>query len=1023
MKDKSASSFLRSFLAALLVFVMALSMATFAFAEEEPEETADETVNTEENEVEDAGPYVPAETVIPEGADTQSSVSVVGFYRSGRYVDYYNEHRADDVALPTILLEGNQVTSATAPYQSLATYEGRDQVLVMDGTGALTYTVEVAQTGMYAIELDYFPLLGDGNGKDYEFSVLIDGALPHNDASRFDLKRNWADEEEESPFDAIGNELYSKQVESAKWLRKQVRDPDGVFDDAVKFYLTAGVHTVTFDFASGILALDTVKFYNNGEEISYSEYIAEHDAMGATDAGEEFVFEAEDYIDKSESLIQPAYDRSDPKVTPYSISKTRLNVLGGESWNTNGQTVNWTIDVPESGYYSIGVRYRQSYVEDSVSYRRLYIDGEVPFAEANNIGFPFGIGYHYTVLGGSDENGEEIEYKFYLEKGQHTLSMEVVIGEMAEVSRQTEDIVYQLNYIYRKIIMVTGSNPDTYRDYELEIKIADLEEMLTSIYNDLLGVEEQVIAINGNLGSASIITILKKQLGDFIKAPYSIPDRLSTFKDNISTLSSWMLNLRNQPVQFDKFVFIGDKTVATRQTANFFESFTHEVRAFWSSFVDDYTSVGAASESGRSLTIWVGTGRDQATVLKTLCDNYFTPETDISVNVGLVPLGILSKAIVAGRGPDIALHVSRSEPMNLGVRNAVYDLSQFADYEDVVKRFSNYAMVPYTLSTTDENGNAINEVFALPETQNFSMMFYRTDIFSELGISAPNTWDDFDNILPYIQANNMTVGLDSHLAEAAPTTGGVFYTFILQSGKTPYAEDGTVTNFTEQFSINAFEKWTRYYLQYDLPTDYSWYTRFRNGEMPLVLQAYSNITYLQESAPELNGLWSVAPVPGTLDPETGIINRSEESTGMSACMIVSKTIRQAKNPEQQLQDAWSFMKWWTSADIAADYGNRVEMAIGSVARYTTSNLEAFEKIKWSSEEAAAIKEQRQWVHEIPELVGGYYVGRNLINAFRNVTNNHSNPREKLFYYNKEINDEIWRKRSEYHLSVPEEAKD
>ena len=1029
MKDKSVSVLLRSFLAAIMVLVMAVSMLSvfadtedelYDFTSEETEETEGETDSSSEDAAEEE-PYVPAETVTPEGVDTSSSVSVVGFYRSGRYVDYYAEHEADDVVLPEIVLEGNQVTSATGSYESAASYEGRDQVLVMSETGSFTYTVNVAQTGMYALELVYFPLLGDGNGKDYELAVLIDGELPHSDADRYGLKRNWKDEDEEPQMDSIGNELYSKQVEDAEWLTKPLRDPDGVFDDPVKFYLTEGTHTVTLKFSTGILALDSLRFYNDGEAISYSDYISMHDAQGAVDASQEYTLETEDYDDKSESLIQPAYDRSDPKVTPYSISKTRMNVLGGENWNTNGQIVNWTIDIPEDGYYTIGVRYRQSYVEDSTSHRKITIDGEVPFAEAAVIGFPYGIGYQYKVLGGTDENGDSYDYKFYLTKGTHTFSMEVVIGPMAETSREAEDIVYQMNYLYRKIIMVTGSNPDTYRDYELDTKIEGLNDMLNTILEDLTTVEEQVIAINGTLGSASIITTLKKQIGDFLEKPYTIPDRLSTFKDNISTLSTWMLDLRNQPLQIDKIIFTGSGTGATRQTANIWENMTHEIRAFWSSFVDDYTSVGSASESGRTLTVWVGTGRDQAMVLKTLCDNYFTPETDISINVGLVPLNILSKAIIAGRGPDIALHVGRSEPMNLGVRDAVYDLSQFEDYEEVTRRFTKYAMVPYTLSTTDENGEEISEVFALPETQNFSMMFYRTDIFAELGISVPNTWDDFDNILPYIQANNMTVGLDSHLAETAPTTGGVFYTFILQSGNLPYKDDGTVTNFTEQFAINAFEKWTRYYLQYDLPTDYSWYTRFRNGEMPLVLQAYSNITYLQESAPELNGLWEVAPIPGTLNEETGVIDRSEESTGMSACMIVSRTIDQADDPEQKLEDAWTFLKWWTSADISADYGNRIEMAIGSVARYTTSNVEAFDKIKWSLSEAEAIKEQREWVREIPELVGGYYVGRNLINAFRNVTNNNSNPREKLIYYNEQINDEIWRKRSEYHLSVPEEA--
>ena len=1019
MKVKKMSSVFRSLLAMLLALAMLLSMSVIAFAD--GEEVVDDAVvedaeGNAEAAPEDSGPSEPAETVTVEGAGDSNEVSLVGFHRDGRYVDYYTKYADADVAVPEILIPADQLTGATAPHAVQPTYEGRDNVVVMSDVGSFTYTVNVEQAGMYALEFIYFQLLGDGNGKDYELAVQIDGAYPHDDAERFALKRNWTDEDEERKKDSSDNELYSKQVEAPKWLTASLRDPDGLYDDPAKFYLTAGAHTVTITFKQGVLALDSLRLHNDAVSVSYDEYLAQKESEGAVDSKEYFTLETENYDDKSESLIQPDFDRSDPKVTPYSISKTRLNVLGGENWNGNGQRVNWTIKVPEDGFYTIGVRYRQSYVEDSVSYRKLYIDNEVPFKEANEIGFPYGIGYQYKVLGGTDADGNEFAYKFYLTEGVHTFSMEGVVGPMENVSRETEDVVYQLNYIYRKIIIVTGQNPDTYRDYELDKKIPGLMDMFASVYDDLIGIEEQVIDLNGNLGSAQIITTLKKQLGDLLEAPYAIPEQLSTFKDNISTLSSWMLALRNQPLQIDKAIFAGEEADMPSQTADFFESMAHEVRAFWSSFVDDYTTVGAESETGHSLTAWVGTGRDQATVLKTLCDNYFTPQTGISVNVGLVPLAILSKAIVAGRCPDIALHVSRAEPMNLGVRNAVYDLTQFEDYKEVSERFSNYAMTPYTLSTTDDKGQPIKKVFALPESQNFNMLFYRTDIFAELGISAPNTWDDFDNVLPYIQANNMTVGLDSIISN------GAFYTFILQKGETPFAETGEKTNFTEQYAVQAFEKWTRYYLQYDLPTDYNWYTYFRNGEMPMVIQSYSQITYLQESAPELNGLWAVSPIPGTLDPETGVINRSEESASMSACMIVDKAIRQAADPEQQAADAWEFMKWWTSAEISAEYGNRIEMAIGAVARYTTANIEAFEKIRWSSDEADAIRAQREWVRELPELVGGYYVGRNVINAFRNVTNNNSNPREKLFYYNEEINAEIWRKRSEYNLSVPEEAK-
>ncbi len=1020
MKDnKKLSSFLRSLLAAVLVLAMMLSMSVFAFADNasaDADTAAADAATQADVETDGATVNTPADSDDSDGEDNQSEVSVVGFHRDGRYADYYEKYMSHDVAMPEILIPVDQLAKATAPYAIEADFEGCDQVLVMSDEGSLTYKFNVAKAGLYALEMKYFQLLGDGNGKDYELSVMIDGALPHNDADRFGLKRNWKDEDDVPKRDGGDNELYSKQTESPKWLTESLRDPDGVFDAPAKFYLTEGEHTVTINISVGILALDAIRFYNEGEMLSYADYLAKYDALGTADVNEFFPLETENYVDKSESLIQPAFDRSDPKVTPYSINKTRLNVLGGENWNSNGQRVNWTIDVAKDGYYTIGVRFRQSYVEDSVSYRKILIDGEIPYAEAAAVGFPYGIGYQYKVISTSDNEGNTTPLKFYLTAGKHTFSMEGVVGPMEKVARETEDMVYQLNYIYRKIIIITGQSPDTLRDYELDRKIPGLMDMFQSVYEDLLGIEEQVLDLNGSLGSATIITTLKKQLEDFLDAPYGIPERLSTFKDNISTLSSWMLTLRDQPLQIDKMLFIGEAATVPSQIANFGESFSHEVRAFWSSFVDDYTSVGSGSSGDRVLKVWVGTGRDQATVLKTLCDNYFTPETGISVDVGLVPLTILSKAIVAGRCPDIALHVSRTEPMNLGVRNAILDITQFEDYEEIAGRFSTYALTPYTLSTKDNNGNYIKKVFALPETQNFNMMFYRTDIFAELGISAPNTWDDFDNILPYIQANNMTVGLDTVLSS------GAFYTFILQRGYTPYAETGEKTNFTEQYAVESFEKWTRYYLQYGLPTDYNWYTYFRNGEMPLVLQPYSQITYLQESAPELTGLWEVAPIPGTLDEETGVINRTEESSGMSGCMIVEKAIRQAKNPDQKRSDAWEFMKWWTSAETSAEYGNRIEMAIGSVARYTTSNIEAFEKIKWSSEEAEAIKSQRKWVRETPELVGGYYVGRNIINAFRNVTNGNTNPREKLFYYNEEINAEIWRKRSEYNLSVPEEAK-
>ncbi len=1017
----------RMILVLLAVSVFVSSLSVFVLAADDVEAIAEttEAVGTEAtSESEDSGAKK-NNAVVVGGSDKNQTESVdvealknlyiEGFERKGEYADYFLENIKYDKKLPEIVIDPASYTSTTAGVELLGEFEGKKNVLKVNKNGEFVYTVNVPETGMYNVELTYYAL-ADRITRDLEFAILIDGKAPFSSSESLTLKRNWGDESDIPSYDPVGNELLPTQVLTPKWMTTDFYEPNGNYNEPLMYLLKAGEHQITLKSVSGTLVLAQIRVHNDGDLVSYDDYKSKLDAKGAKDSTKFLELEAEDYTDKTDSIIQKAYDRSDPKVTPYSVSKTALNTIGGTNWNTSLGRINYTINVEESGYYELSFRYRQSFMRGTTIYRRLYVDNVVPFAEADTIEFEYGNGYQYTVAGREKEDGTYEPYKIYLEKGKHTISLEAVIGKMAKASRDVEQAVYKLNFIYRKIIMITGTAPDTYRDYELFENVANLQAMLLQISDTLKEIKAEVDEVSTNAGGESeILNTLALQVDSFIEKPYTIPSRLSTFKDNISSLGTWMINIRDIPLQLDKIVFAGADAKVPNYKSNFFEKTLHEVRAFVSSFIDDYTAIGGTSaKDERVITAWVGTGRDQAIALKTLVDNYFTPQTGIKVNVSLVPLAVLSKAIVAGRGPEVALHVSRTEPLNLGFRNALVNLKQFDDYDEVIKRFTDYATVPYTLETTDVNGNKVNKAFALPETQNFTMMFYRTDVFDELDIKVPNTWDEFDQILPVIQENNMTVGIESGIST------NTFFTFMMQNGGEVYAADGSGTMFEEQYAVDAFTKWTDYYTLYDFPLSYSWYTRFRSGEMPLVFEAYSHITYLAESAPELSGLWSVAPIPGTID-STGKLNRTEGSSGLSGCSIVVNKKIDEKTRKQKEADSWEFLKWWTSSDIMAEYGNRIEMAIGPVARYTTANLEAFELLNWTSDEAAAIKKQREWVKEIPELVGGYYVSRSIINAFRNVTNNYTNPREMLFYYNDQINAEIWRKRMEYDLSVPEEA--
>ena len=158
----------------------------------------------------------------------------------------------------------------------------------------------------------------------------------------------------------------------------------------------------------------------------------------------------------------------------------------------------------------------------------------------------------------------------------------------------------------------------------------------------------------------------------------------------------------------------------------------------------------AEGEDDNSITVWIGTGRDQAQVLKSMIDDTFTPEKNINVNLKLVQMHVLLPATLAGQGPDVAMQVGNEIPVNYAMRNAVVDLTQFPDFEDTTPRFRESAILPYRF-----NGG----VFALPEQQVFNMLFYRKDIFEELDLKVPQTWEELYELIPALQKNHMDIAL------------------------------------------------------------------------------------------------------------------------------------------------------------------------------------------------------------------------------------------------------------------------
>lgn len=916
---------------------------------------------------------------------------------SDSYGSYVSSHAGAAYPDAQIIVYGGDFTDASVGFARLEDYAelGNACALTLE-EGSITYEVMVEQAGFYNLRLVYYPVEGKNN--EIGRSVSVNGEIPYDEAQYFEFTRIWRNADE-IVRDARDNDVRPKQEEAPSWISVYCKDSEGFYQDAMYFYLEKGVNTITFDSTQEPMIIGQLVLEQEERPISYEEYQSANARAGYTQVSSEPIkIQAEDASYKSNSTLYPITDRSSPLTEPQNAAKTRLNTVGGSNWSLNGQWITWNVEVPEDGLYEIAMKYRQNKNQGVTVVRALYLDGEIPFAEASQLQFYYNNSWKITALG----NGEE-SYQFYLSKGTHTLTLMVSLDEeLAEILRMTDECVTQLNAAYRQLLMVIGTSPDTMRDYQLELKVPEALSILEEQYAVVRVLEEKIKDYSrGSKGSqTATIQNLANQLRLMTENPKRIAKQWSAFKENIVALSSWELSMKEQPLEIDYLLVEKPGEKLPKVNAGFFSSLIFEIKKFAASFVEDYDSIGNVY-GGETLEVWIladstaitsqsGGGRDQAIVIKDLVDNYFVLETGIAVNVKLVNKDVLLSATLAGEGPDVALNVAGKEPVNYALRNAAVDLTQFDDYEEVASWFYHDALTQFTYD---------GGVYALPQTMSFHVLFYRADILTELGIGIPRTWDEFYEALAVIQKSNMNVGILPDYTSYAM--------FLYQYGGDYYAADDTACALDSEEAIAAFKQWSGNYSNYKMPITYDFANRFRTGEMPLAIGDYTNYNYLSVFAPEIKGMWGFTVVPG-YEKENGETDHSV-SAWETASIIMATSDKQTQG--------WEFLKWWMSADTQTDYGNEIENVLGVAGRVATANLEALGNLPWSSADYRQLSAQLEWVKAIPEIPGSYYLERNIKNAFYTVYDDNEDPREVLQDTVITINDEITSKRREFGLTT------
>ena len=879
------------------------------------------------------------------------------------------------------------VAKADRAFLTNNNYEYVNDVLAVKAGDTVTLNIDVPVSGRYVMSFDY--LSYDESILPVEMGMKIDGGYPFYEARSMKFETTWVSDGVD--VNRYGNEIVSLPDKLIRWEHKEVMDASYRYSDPLPVELTAGVHKLELNIQEGTLLLGNISLEAPGD-------VAEYAGSTKAEGNALITIEAEDFYQRNDSSIH-AIGEYGSSLSPLSATTTVLNIIDEDSFNEAGQTVSYQFHVDNAGYYYIGMNYRQSEKNDFPVFVDWKIDGEIPNSAFKSYQVEAANKFRTVTL--TDDNDDKLSV--YLEPGDHTISLTISADNLRYALEAVDEIMSGISDLSLEVTKVAGTNKDKYRDLKLTRYIPDVQDRLLGWVDELYSLAEQAQPyVNAKspdkVAAFSYLLIAANQLKSLAEKPNELVyrvDELSTSVNSINTQIANFVDLINDnDLSIDR-IYIYQDGARLPKGQNIFQSIGTSLKRFGYSFMGQSYSASNTDES--HIQVWVNRPRTYVEIMQKMIDEKFTPETGIEVDLSIMTDAqklILSNA--SGDTPDIATGINYSIPFDLAIRGSLVDLSKFDNYKEVFGRYSEGLLVPSVVG---------DGLYSLPETMNFYVMFYRTDILSKLGLSVPDTMDELIAMLPDLQMR----GLNVYYPTAAMLVMRNFH------GTTPiiYQMDGALYGNTaldilvdSEATVEGFTELTELFTLYDLPVDVpNFYQHFRNGDLPIGIADFNSYNLILNAAPEIANSWSIALVPGIEDEETGEVKRYMSGGAESTVMFSSDDEREQK--------AWQFMEWWSRADIQAEFGQRLQILYGDEYIWPTANLEAFERLPYPTSDKDIILTQAQYILETPRLLGSYMMERELSNAFNDVVVNGDTVRSRIDEVAKTVLRETERKLEEF----------
>lgn len=847
---------------------------------------------------------------------------------------------------------------------------------------------EVEQAGDYTISMDV--LAGEDVATAPEGILMINGQLPSADVPRLVFPVFYQNTSDEFPLDRFGRQILIPRQRLMQWSAMPLRDVNYGRRLPVAVYLSAGTHSISLTLTKESLYLGSVYIEPQLELPTYATYREGHSVADTSQVMIELQAELPGFQDNT--AIRPINSRS-LSVSPYDTYRLLLNTLGGESWQRSGATVYYRFNVPQDGYYHITLRALQNYKNNFTVFRRIRINGAVPFAELNEVAFPYAPEWLNVTL------GNDQPFRIYLTRGENVLSIEATHSPYGAAIENIQRVLAQINQLSLEIIRLTGNQLDRYKEWVLSDYIPDIQPRLLAVVEELRSDKEQLDQLNQ--GRASQESLSFQIAIDNLAFLASDVDRIPRFMGRLSQgpnsaalrLSALQTSLETQPLALDKiFIHSPDMTPPEVQISPL-KSFWEGVRRFWFSFRADPYHIGGADVD--ELEVWVNRPRQYVDLLQTLTDQHFTPQTGIRVKFAIMPdEARLVLANAAGIQPDVALGVSTHIPYELAIRNALMDLRTFEDFDEFIRIYSPGALLGYIIN---------DSVYAIPETQDFWVTFYRRDILESLGLPVPTTWKEVLEILPELQRAGMNY--NTPLSGGGGHKGFLFTApFLFNHGAQLYSPDGLSSGLGSEEAIRAVRFMSEIFTIYGMPlATTSFYESFRQGSLPIGIANFTTYLQLTVAAPEIRGLWGIDLYPATVLPD-GRYKRYATGSAQTSIMFAAT---------DQPEEAWQFLKWWMSTPTQVEFQQQLVVNFGREFLWNSANVEAFQRLPIPEEHKAVILEQWQWMQEPVRLPGSYMQERELSNAWNRIVFDGVNPRLAIDAAIRTTNREITRKMEEF----------